>query len=332
MRIVGRMSLALTIVFGIFAAAAYFHIEDRYTAPGALASDTQIVIKKGSGVRQIAEQLHRRGIIAHPIIFRLGLRYDGLSSGLKAGEFVFPAAISMCEAARLIVSGKTVLRRLTIAEGLTTEQALVLVGAAEGLVGTVSGEMVPEGALLPETYFYSWGDTRAELINRMRAAMTQAITRLWGQRDSGITLATPWEAVILASVIEKETGVAAERARISSVFHNRLKRGMRLQSDPTVVYAVVGGAGALGRELMRVDLATVSAYNTYLINGLPRGPIANPGRAAIEAALRPVDGTDLYFVADGSGGHAFARTLAEHNRNVARFRRLQRQRKRAPKK
>jgi UPF0755 protein len=329
-RIAGRLSLALTIVFAIIAAAAYFYIEDRYTAPGALASASQLVIEKGSGVRQIAEQLHRRGIIAHPVIFYLGLRYDGLASGLKAGEFAFPAAISMREAARLIVSGKTVLRRLTIAEGLTTQQAVALVEAAEGLVGMVSGETVPEGALLPETYFYSWGDRRAELIERMRAAMTQTIARLWEQRDRRITLATPWEAVILASVIEKETGVAVERSQISSVFHNRLQRRMRLQSDPTVVYALVGAAGALGRELTRADLATVSPFNTYIINGLPPGPIANPGRAAIEASLRPADGKDLYFVADGSGGHAFARTLGEHNRNVARFRRLQRERKITP--
>lgn len=330
MRIAGRLSLALSIILGIFAAAAYFYIEERYTAPGALAHDTQIVIEKGSGVRQIAEQLHRRAIIAHPIIFRLGLRHDGLAGRLKAGEFVFPAAISMREAARLIVSGKTVLRRLTIAEGLTTQQALALVGAAEGLIGMVPGETVLEGTLLPETYFYSWGDRRIELIERMRAAMTQAITRLWRQRDSRITLETPREALILASVIEKETGVAAERARISAVFHNRLKQGMRLQSDPTVVYAVSGGAGPLGRELTRADLATVSAYNTYQIKGLPPGPIANPGRAAIEAALRPVESKDFYFVADGSGGHVFARTLAGHNRNVARFRRLQRQRKFKP--
>ncbi|MFT5439333.1 MAG: UPF0755 protein [Alphaproteobacteria bacterium] len=329
-RIVARLSLALTIILAVLASAAYFYIEDRYTAPGALASTSQLVIEKGSGVRQIAELLHRRGVIADPVIFRLGLRYDGLASGLKAGEFAFPAAVSMREAARLIASGKTVLRRLTIAEGLTTKQVVALVEAAEGLVGTVSGVTVLEGVLLPETYFYSWGDMRAGLIARMRAEMAQAIVRLWGQRDHSITLATPQEAVILASVIEKETGVAAERARISAVFHNRLKRGMRLQSDPTVVYAVAGGAGALGRELTRADLATVSPYNTYQIKGLPPGPIANPGRAAIEAALRPDDGKDLYFVADGSGGHAFARTLDEHNRNVARFRRLQRQRKRAP--
>ncbi len=326
MRIAGRLLLALAIAVAISAVAAGLFVEYRYSKPGSSLAETRLVIEKGSGVRQIAELLHRRGVIADPLIFRLGLFYDGLAGGLKAGEFAFPAAISMRDAARHIVSGKTVRRRLTIAEGLTTAQALALVVSAEGLVGSMSRDEVSEGSLLPETYFYSWGDERAGLIARMQRAMATAIGELWEQRDRRIALATPREAVILASIIERETGVPAERARISSVFHNRLRQGMRLQSDPTVVYALAGASGSLGRALTRADLATVSAYNTYLITGLPPGPIANPGKASIDAALRPVDSEDLYFVADGSGGHVFARTLAEHNRNVAQFRRLQRQR------
>ena len=274
--------------------------------------------------------LHRQGIIDNPLVFRLGVRLERTADTLKAGEFDFPAAISMWQAAALIASGKTVLRRLTIAEGLTTRQILTLVGTAEGLTGETDEQAVPEGTLLPETYFYSWGDTRSDLVTRMRKAMAAATAELWPARDAGLTLRSTDEAVVLASIIEKETGVAEERHRVSAVFHNRLKRGMRLQSDPTVVYGLAGGSGGLGRPLTRSDLAMPSPYNSYLNHGLPPGPIANPGRAAIEAALRPDDSKDLYFVADGSGGHAFARTLEEHNRNVARFRRLQRLRKTAP--
>tara|TARA_R110000787_G_scaffold170758_3_gene283536 strand:- start:455 stop:1447 length:993 start_codon:yes stop_codon:yes gene_type:complete len=330
MRTAGRLSLIFAAVLAISGVAAYFYGEHLYTKPGPLAADKRLVIEKGSGVGQVAALLHRQGIIDNPLVFRLGVRLDGRAEALKAGEFDFPATISMQQAAALIASGKTVLRRLTIAEGLTTRQILTLVEAAEGMTGTTNGQAVPEGSLLPETYFYSWGDTRSALVARMRSAMAAAMAELWPAREAGLSLRTPDEAVILASIIEKETGIAEERRRVSAVFHNRLKRGMRLQSDPTVVYGLSGGSGGLGRPLTRSDLATPSPYNSYLNHGLPPGPIANPGRAAIEAALNPDNSKDLYFVADGSGGHAFARTLQEHNRNVARFRRLQRLQKAKP--
>lgn len=330
MRTAGRLSLIFAAVLAISGSAAYFYGEHLYTKPGPLAADKRLVIEKGSGVAQVAALLHRQGIIDSKLVFLLGVRLEGQAEALKAGEFDFPAAISMRQAAALIVSGKTVLRRLTIAEGLTTRQILALVDAAEGLAGEAKGQAVPEGALLPETYFYSWGDTRSTLVARMRNAMTAAVAELWAAREAGAALRTPDEAIILASIIEKETGIAEERRRVSAVFHNRLKRGMRLQSDPTVVYGLAGGSGGMGRPLTRADLATPSPYNSYLNHGLPPGPIANPGRAAIEAALNPDDSKDLYFVADGSGGHAFARTLQEHNRNVARFRRLQRLQNKAP--
>lgn len=330
MRTAGRLFLIVVALLATGVAAAYFYGEHLYSKPGPLVTDKRLVIEKGSGVGQVAALLHRQGIIENPLVFRLGVRLEGRADTLKAGEFDFPAAISTRQTAALIASGKTVLRRLTIAEGLTTLQILTLVRDAEGLRGETDELSVPEGALLPETYFYSWGDTRGALVARMREAMAAATAELWPARHPRLTLKSPAEAIILASIIEKETGIAEERRRVSAVFHNRLRRGMRLQSDPIVVYGLVGGLGGLDRPLSRSDLATPSPYNSYLNHGLPPGPIANPGRAAIEAALTPDDSKDLYFVADGSGGHAFARTLAEHNRNVARYRRLQRFRKATP--
>ena len=208
-------------------------------------------------------------------------------------------------------------------EGLTVAEVLALVGGAEGLAGEADGALA-EGALLPETYNYSWGDDRGDLVDRMAAAMDAALAELWEGRADELPFDTPEEALVLASIVEKETGIAGERARVAAVFVNRLRRGMRLQSDPTVVYALTEGSGALGRQLIRDDLAVQHPYNTYVHAGLPPGPIANPGRASIAAALDPAVSGDLYFVADGSGGHAFAPTLAQHNRNVARWRRLRR--------
>jgi UPF0755 protein len=224
-----------------------------------------------------------------------------------------------------VIDGVTVKHRLTIPEGLTSAEIVALVAAAPDLEGSVPAALPADGSLLPETYFFSKGDTREQLLERMRKGMSDALAELWPARDGAVALKTVAEAVTLASIVEKETGLAAERPRVASVFFNRLAQGMPLQSDPTVIYALTGGKGPLGRALLRADLQVASPYNTYANPGLPPGPIANPGRASLEAVLHPDSTKDLYFVADGSGGHAFAATLDEHNRNVAAWRKQQAQ-------
>ncbi len=311
---------ALVVAGGLLA----FYAFDSFERPGPLAADTVIYIPQGSGVEAIARQLHEAGAIEDPLVFRLGVRLLRAGRELRAGEYLFAAALSTRGTIDLLRGGETVVRRLTLAEGLTSQEIVALVEQAEALEGTVE-TAPPEGSLLPETYHYARGDSRGELVVRMGRARDRLLSELWPARAPNLPLATPQEAVVLASIVEKETGVAAERARVASVFVNRLKKGMRLQSDPTVVYGLTGGKGPLGRALTRKDLQAPSPYNTYLNPGLPPGPIANPGRASLEAVLDPAQTAFLYFVADGSGGHAFAKTLAEHNRNVAKWRKFQKQ-------
>ena len=311
---------ALVVAGGLLA----FYAIDRFERPGPLAADTVIYIPQGSGVEAIARQLHQAGAIEEPLVFRLGVRLLGVGRELRAGEYLFAVALSTRDVIDLLRSGQTVVRRLTLAEGLTSYEIVALVEQAAALEGTVD-TVPPEGSLLPETYHYARGDRRDELVARMGRARDKLLSELWAARAPNLPVATPQEAVVLASIVEKETGVAGERPRVASVFVNRLRKGMRLQSDPPVVYGLTGGTGALGRALTRKDLQAPSPYNTYLNPGLPPGPIANPGRASLEAVLNPARTAFLYFVADGSGGHAFAKTLAEHNRNVAKWRKFQKQ-------
>ncbi len=301
-----------------------FYAIGRFERPGPLAADTVVYIPQGSGVAAIARQLHQAGAIEEPLVFRLGVRLLGVGRELRAGEYLFAAALSTRDAIDLLRGGRTVVRRLTLAEGLTSFEIVALVERAAALQGAVD-TVPPEGSLLPETYHYARGDRRGELVARMARARDKLLSELWQARAPNLPVATPQEAVVLASIVEKETGVAGERPQVASVFVNRLQKGMRLQSDPTVVYGLTGGTGALGRALTRKDLQAPGPYNTYLTPGLPPGPIANPGRASLEAVLNPAKTGFLYFVADGSGGHAFAKTLAEHNRNVAKWRKFQKQ-------
>ncbi len=318
----GIIRLALVLCgLGVAAAAFGWYLFDR---PGPLAGSTSVVIAKGSGVRQIGERLAAAGVVDQPLLLAVGAKLAGGGAPLKAGEYIFPAHISAREVVALLQSGKTVVRRLTVAEGLTVAQVKALLREAEGLDGEIDAA-VPEGSLLPETYHYSWGDSRAEVLQRMRDAMRRTIDELWEGRADGLPLKSKDEALVMASIVERETGVAEERPRVAAVFLNRLRRGMKLQSDPTVIYGASGGAGMLDRPLSKADLAAPGSHNTYVIDGLPPTPIANPGAAAIAAVLQPADTDDLYFVADGSGGHVFAKTLAEHNRNVAKWRQIERQ-------
>ncbi len=316
----GALAAALLI---LVAGAAVLGGIFRLDRPGPLQADTTVIVERGASLTAIAENLHDGGVIEEAFLFRLAARLYRVSRSLKAGEYAFPARVSMGGVIDILVSGETVVRQFTVPEGLTSAEVMTLIGGVEGLVGELDG--VPaEGSLLPETYNYAWADARPEVVARMEKAMADAMAELWPTRAEGLPFDTPAEAVILASIVEKETGVADERPLVAGVFINRLKRGMRLQSDPTVVYALTGGTGPLDRALRSRDLKVDNPYNTYGNAGLPPGPIANPGRASLEAVLNPAETDYLYFVADGTGGHAFARTLAEHNRNVAKWRRIRR--------
>jgi UPF0755 protein len=269
-------------------------------------------------------------VLESALVFRLGDRFERLvgenseAISLKAGEYEFPAEVSAREVHRILAAGEVIMRRLTVPEGLTSHEVLALVSATEGLIGDVAA--VPaEGELLPETYHFAFGDSRQGMIERMREDMRTTLAELWPNRLADLPYTTPEEALILASIVQEEAGNSQEMPRVAAVFVNRLRIGMRLESDPTVIYGITGGAGPLGRGLLRSELDQYTPYNTYQIDGLPPTPIANPGRAAIDAVLNPMQTSELFFVADGSGGHVFATTFEEHQQNVARWRVIERQ-------
>ncbi len=308
--------LLLLLAGGLGASAAW----RAYTRPGPLAEPAQVVIPRG-GTERIAEALLQRGVIRDGRTFAAAAWLTRDAGPLRAAEFAFPTAAPLSEVLRILREERPVQRRLTIAEGLSAHQIRALLERTEGLTGEVPA--FNEGELLPETYAFEWGETRAAIVRRADAAMDRALAEAWAGRAPDLPLANPREALILASIVERETGRAEERAKVAGVFINRLRRGMPLQSDPTVAYAATGGA-PMDRPISRADLDRDHPFNTYRIRSLPPGPIASPGKAAITATLRPEVNDFLYFVADGSGGHVFARTLEEHNRNVARWREIER--------
>ena len=321
-RVVRRLLIFFCIVvvltgggaFGLFQWA-----QKEYRAPGPLADRTVVVIEPGSGLQRIARQLAEAGVLDRPEVFIAMLRYTGEYRDLKAGEYAFDPAISPEAVTGKLVDNDVLSHAVTIPEGLTVYEIFDLLRQNTDLTGDLP-EDVAEGSLLPETYHFNRGESRADIVRRMQLSLQAVVAELWENRAAGLPFTTPEEALVLASIVEKETGVASERPHIAGVFVNRLNKGMRLQSDPTVVYALTGGQGPLGRELTRQDWKADNPYNTYQNTGLPPGPIANPGRDAIAAAMKPMQTKDLYFVADGTGGHAFAETLKQHNRNVAAWR------------
>jgi UPF0755 protein len=310
------LGATLLIVGGAYSGgnAVLQHIE---FWPGPLPAARDIAVPRGD-TAQVADSLAAQGVITHAWQLRLVAVLTRREGALRAGEFAFPAHVTLRDVLTILRTARPVEHRLTIPEGLTARQIAPLFRTAEAADGDTPP--IAEGSVLPQTYFYQRGATRASLLERADAAMARALQQAWTARLPDPAIATPRDALILASIIERETARPEERAHIAAVFLNRLHAGMKLQSDPTVIYAASDGAGVLDHPLTRAELATVSPYNTYMVGGLPPGPICAPGIAALTAALHPIVSDDLYFVADGSGGHAFARSLADHQRNVLRAR------------
>src|SRR5258708_3425019 len=294
-------SFIVLIVVGAAAVAGGAWWEGNYFAqPGPAPAQTVLVITPGSGLNRIAAALTEAGVIGNGVLFRVGVMRRGRTAQLKAGEYAFPAHASEAQVTDMLVAHKTVEHRLTIAEGLTSDAAVALVKADPVLTGDVP--VVPEGSLLPETYLFERGTTRAELLARIHKAQGALLAQLWPKRKEGLPFASQQDALTLASMVEKETGIAAERPRIAAVFINRLQNGMKLESDPTIIYGLTKGA-PLGHPLRQSELAMPNPYSTYQIAGLPPTPISNPGRDAIEPLLNRPDSQKLYFVAQRTRGH-----------------------------
>ncbi|MEO1660503.1 MAG: endolytic transglycosylase MltG [Pseudomonadota bacterium] len=326
--------LALSLIISILAAAAavygWFWLQTEVAKPGPADLATDFVVARGEGLASVATRLESEGLVTDLRVLRLQARLDGVESAIKAGSYNIPARASMADILSQLVEGDVIQFRLTIPEGLTTAQILRRVEAAEDLVGDMPDDTYAEGVLLPDTYVFGAGTTRAQFIERMEAAQDDLLESLWSERQSNLPVSTPYEAVILASVVEKETAAAEERPLIAGLFVGRLRRGMRLESDPTIIYGVSGGEPLYNRQgqrrtLYRSEIDRKTDWNTYQIDGLPKTPICNPGRDAIAAVLNPPETDYVFFVADGKGGHLFATTYAEHQRNVAAYRRFERE-------
>ena len=310
------------VLVALAAGIALFFGKQRFEAVGPLAADRIVNIPRGSGMRDIADTLSREGVIDQPWLFIGGVLVLKAREDLKAGEYEFKAHSSMRDVVATIVEGKVVAHQVSIPEGLTSEQIVARLSQDDILVGDVK-EIPREGSLLPDTYNFARGITREQMVQRMQQAEQRLLREIWEHRAPDLPLKTPEQLVVLASLVEKETGKPEERTRVAAVFVNRLKQKMRLQSDPTIIYGLVGGKGTLGRPIMKSEIEQPTPYNTYVIEGLPPGPIANPGRASLEAAANPARTRELYFVADGTGGHAFAETYEQHQKNVARLRSIE---------
>src|ERR1700760_1991580 len=321
--IVGNAIITILLVGMLGSGAAYYYGKKTIEAPGPLQEDKTVVIPARAGMTDIADVLQREVVIDNNrwafigAVFALKAR-----SELKPGEYAFQKKASLRDVIGTIVEGKVVQHSVTLPEGLTSEQIVARFTANELLSGTIR-EIPREGTMLPETYKFPRGTTRDQVIQRMQAAQKRLVAEIWDHRSPDVPLKSPEQLVTLASIVEKETGKADERSRVAAVFVNRLQKKMKLQSDPTIIYGLVGGKGTLGRPIKRSEILQPSPYNTYVIEGLPPGPIANPGRASLEAAANPARTRDLFFVADGTGGHAFSESLDAHQKNVAKLRTME---------
>ena len=321
--IAGNAIITVLLIAMIGAGGVYVYGRQALEAPGPLREDKIVNIPARAGKGDIAETLLKEGVIdVNRWVFIGGVFALKASSELKPGEYLFQKNANLRDVIGTIVEGKVVQHAVTIPEGLTSEQIVARLGDNDIFTGSIR-EIPREGTLLPETYKFPRGTTRDQVIQRMQQAQKRVLAEIWDRRSPDVPVKTPEQLVTLASIVEKETGRADERSRVASVFVNRLQKKMKLQSDPTIIYGLVGGKGTLGRPIKRSEITQPSPFNTYVVDGLPPGPIANPGRASLEATANPARTRDLFFVADGTGGHSFSETYDAHNRNVARLRAIE---------
>jgi UPF0755 protein len=317
----GRVFALILLVLALAAGGTGWWAWRQLDAPGPLPAPTAVVVPHG-GLDAVADALAQQHVIANPLLFRAAALVTRGDGALHAAELQFPEAASLREVLAVLRTGRPVQHRLTIPEGLTALQIAALVAHADALTGTAAPP--PEGSFLPETYSYERGTSREQIMDRGRIAMDRALEHAWAARTPNVPLTTPRQALVLASLVERETAKPDERPLVAGVFINRLRLGMKLQSDPTVVYGASNGLGVLDHPLTRAELDRDDAFNTYRIPGLPAAPICMPGLASLRAATQPAETDMLYFVADGTGGHAFSRTQADHLRRVAALRDIER--------
>jgi len=326
--IAGNAVFTVLVVVSLAVGAALYVGKQRFDAPGPLPEDKVVNIPRGLGIKDIASLLEHEGVIDQPYVFIGGVMVMKARGGLKHGEYKFTKHASLTDVVDTIIDGKVVQHALTIPEGLTSEQIVSRLLQDTALAGQIK-EIPREGSLLPETYKFTRGMSRAQIIHRMQQAEQREVKEIWQHRVPDLPFKTPEEMVILASIVEKETGKPDERSRVAAVFINRLKNKMKLQSDPTIIYGLTGGKGSLGRPIMKSEIEQPTPYNTYVIDGLPPGPIANPGKASLEAVAKPARTKDLFFVADGTGGHVFSETYEQHQKSVAKLRAIERAKSKA---
>jgi UPF0755 protein len=321
--IAGNAFITIFLLLAVVIGVGLMIGKQRFEAPGPLAGEKVVNLQRG-GIRDIADQLVREGVINDPWVFMAGVVALKARDDLKAGEYQFTQQASLRQVVETIVENKVVQHPLPVPEGLTSEQVIARLLENNLLSGNIK-EIPREGTLLPDTYNFPRGFSRERMIQLMQQAHQRVVKDVWEHRNPDLPLKTADQLIVLASIIEKETGRPEERTRVASVFVNRLKQKMRLESDPTIIYGLIGGKGALGRPISKNDKAQPTPYNTYFIDGLPPGPIANPGRASLEAAANPARTKELFFVADGTGGHVFSDTYDQHQKNVARLRVIEQQ-------